>query len=651
MKVPVLLPNIFDHPFTYTSKEKLKIGDYVEVPFGKKKMIGIIWDDFEEGPKKKFKIKDIIKKFTKDPLENKTIKFLNWFSDYNIVPKGMALKLHLVNNSLEEDYKADTYDQFNKKHPTKDYSLNIQQKKSLLEIEKGDKNFRVHVLQGTTGSGKTIVYFNAIKKKLNEGYQSLILLPEIGLTKEFEKNFISFFGFKPAIWHSSVTKKNKKIIWSGLKSGKIKVVIGARSALFLPFKKLGLITIDEEHDQSYKQDEGVNYHARDMAISRASFENIPINLISAVPSIETYKNIKAKKFHSSRLTERFRDAKLPDYEIIKIKKSEKKGTFISEELIEKVKENLSRNNQVLFFVNRRGYSPFVLCKNCLKTFDCPFCSINLVYHKLRNKVLCHYCGYSTEMERDCSSKDSKCDFSFSGPGVEKILEEIKKIFPDKNTLIFSSDTMNKKDSSSKIQEIIDNKINILIGTQLISKGFHFPNLNCIIVLDIDYSSRGYDLRSAEKTVQLYHQLSGRAGREGKPSTVYFQTMNLNSDYISQIVNPDPYIFLDKELILREKNLLPPFERFISIIVSAQNSKKSDQASFDLSEFLKKNLKVKILGPVNAPIYKVRGNYRNRILLRSAKNISAQKNLKMALKRFNIPKGIKLSVDVDPINFN
>jgi len=248
-------------------------------------------------------------------------------------------------------------------------------------------------------------------------------------------------------------------------------------------------------------------------------------------------------------------------------------------------------------------------------------------------------------------RSGKSDFSFSGPGVEKILEEIKKIFPDKNTLIFSSDTMNKKDSFSKIQEIIDNKINILVGTQLISKGFHFPNLNCIIVLDIDYSSRGYDLRSAEKTVQLYHQLSGRAGREGKPSTVYFQTMNFNSDYISQVVNPDPYIFLDKELNLREKNLLPPFERFISIIVSAQNSKKSDQASFELSEFLKKNLKVRILGPVNAPIYKVRGNYRNRILLRSAKNISAQKNLKMALKRFNIPKGIKLSVDVDPINFN
>ena len=217
MKVPVLLPNIFDHPFTYTSKEKLKIGDYVEVPFGKKKLIGIIWDNFEEGPKKKFKIKDIFKKFTKEPLENKTINFLNWFSDYNIVPKGMALKLHLINNSIDEDYKEDIYDQFNKKHPTKEYSLNKQQKKSLSEIERGDTNFRVHVLQGTTGSGKTIVYFNAIKKKLNEGYQSLILLPEIGLTKEFEKNFISFFGFKPAIWHSSVTKKNKKIIWSGLK--------------------------------------------------------------------------------------------------------------------------------------------------------------------------------------------------------------------------------------------------------------------------------------------------------------------------------------------------------------------------------------------------------------------------------------------------
>ena len=650
MKVPILLPNIFNYPFTYETNLNLKIGDFVIVPFGKSKITGVVWDEFEK-ESKKFIIKKVLYKLKVPSLKKNTIKFLNWFSEYNMIPRGMALKSVMLSGKVIEKLNNNNYQQYNENLKTEKVILSEEQKKSLVQMNKANKKFRVHVLQGSTGSGKTIVYFEALKNLLSKGSQCLIMLPEIGLTGQFKKKFIEFFGFKPAVWHSSVTKKNKKIIWSGLKSGKIKVVIGARSALFLPFKKLGLITIDEEHDQSYKQDEGVNYHARDMAISRASFENIPINLISAVPSIETYKNIKGKKFHSSRLTERFRDAKLPDYEIIKIKKSEKKGTFISEELIEKVKDNLSRNNQVLFFVNRRGYSPFVLCKNCLKTFDCPFCSINLVYHKIRNKVLCHYCGYSTEMERDCSSKESKCDFSFSGPGVEKILEEIKKIFPDKNTLIFSSDTMNKKDSSSKIQEIIDNKINILIGTQLISKGFHFPNLNCIIVLDIDYSSRGYDLRSAEKTVQLYHQLSGRAGREGKPSTVYFQTMNLNSDYISQIVNPDPYIFLDKELILREKNLLPPFERFISIIVSAQNSKKSDQASFELSEFLKKNLKVKILGPVNAPIYKVRGNYRNRILLRSAKNISAQKNLKMALKRFNIPKGIKLSVDVDPINFN
>ena len=295
MKIPVLVPNIFDHPFTYISHKKLNIGDYVLVPFGKIKITGVVWDHFEKKSSKEFKIKKIIEKIDIKPLNIKTIKFLNWFSEYNLIPKGMALKLHLLSNEAIEKQKCIEYDRYNIRNKPLKFELSYEQKSALNELNKNNKNFRVHLLQGITGSGKTMVYFESIKEKIDKGYQGLILLPEIGLTSEFEKKFKEYFGFEPALWHSGITKKRKKIIWSGLLNGKIKVVIGARSALFLPFNKLGIIIVDEEHDQSFKQDEGIIYNARDMAISRASFENVPINLISAVPSIETFENLKKKK--------------------------------------------------------------------------------------------------------------------------------------------------------------------------------------------------------------------------------------------------------------------------------------------------------------------------------------------------------------------
>ena len=402
------------------------------------------------------------------------------------------------------------------------------------------------------------------------------MLPEIGLTNQFEKKFIEFFGFKPAIWHSGITKKNKEIIWSGIINGEIKVVIGARSSLFLPFKKLGLIIVDEEHDQSYKQDEGIIYNARDMAISRASFENIPINLITAVPSVETYENIKKKKYNISKLTQRYKNASLPNYEIINLNDVKLENqSWISKEIINKVNSHLEKKDQVLFFLNRRGFSPNVLCKKCFNSFSCPNCSINLVYHKNKKNLLCHYCGFKSSLERNCT-KDGICDFIFSGPGVERISEEVKKNFPSKKIEIFSSDTMNKKSSKDKLEKIINNEIQILIGTQLISKGFHFPNLNCIVVVDIDLSSQGHDLRSAEKNLQLYHQLSGRAGRTGQSSTVYFQTYNYNTKMISDITDKNPEIFLDKEIEIRKKNNLPPFQRFISLILTGENEIKLEK---------------------------------------------------------------------------
>ena len=301
MKIPVLIPNIFNHPFTYETDLNLGIGDYVMVPFGKSSLTGIVWDHFEKQNNKNFLTKKISSRLDINPLSKKTINFLNWFSDYNLIPKGMSLKLHLLSGEAIVNFKKNEYKKFNEILPSINYQLNESQKKTYLEVSRLNEKFNVHLLQGATGSGKTLVYFNLIKDKIDQDKQALILLPEIGLTSEFEKKFIEFFGFKPAIWHSGITKKNKKIIWSGLASNKIKVVIGARSSLFLPFKKLGLIVVDEEHDQSYKQDEGVIYNARDMAVSRASFENIPINLVTAVPSLETYSNVIKKKILSFKI--------------------------------------------------------------------------------------------------------------------------------------------------------------------------------------------------------------------------------------------------------------------------------------------------------------------------------------------------------------
>ncbi len=651
MKYPILLPNIFDYPFTYESSFKLKVGEYVNVPFGKKIITGVVWDQFEKNGKKKFIIKSVIEKINIESLKKENIEFLNWFSEYNLVPLGMALKLHLLNGNAIEKQKKNEYLRYQSVIDKRKYELSDEQEITYRELVKNDNSFRVHLLQGTTGSGKTIVYFKAIEKILNQGKQSLILLPEIGLTGEFEKKFKDFFGFEAAVWHSKISPKRKKIIWSGLATKEIKVVIGARSSLFLPFKNLGLIVVDEEHDQSFKQDEGVTYNARDMAIARASTENIPINLVTAVPSIETYANIKNKKYSYSRLVNRFLNANLPKHHIIDLNQNKlAKKTFISIKTLEKVNEHLNKGDQVLFFINRRGFAPYVLCKKCLNVFSCPNCSINLVYHKNKKKLLCHYCGYSSSLQRKCIKKDT-CDFVFSGPGVEKIAEEAKVLFPTKKISIFSSDTMNKASGKDTLDKIISGEINILVGTQLISKGFHFPNLNCIIVLDIDLTSQGHDLRSAEKNLQLYHQLSGRAGRSGKPANVYFQTYNLSSKMINQITNEDPFKFLDHELELRKQNSLPPFERFVSLILSAENEKILDQESLKLKKILSDLTNEKVLGPVNAPIFKIKRNFRSRLLIRSKKTSKIQKKLKKILKEFKIPSGMKLTVDVDPISFN
>ena len=652
MEVPVLLPKVFNYPFTYSNDSKkiknLNQGDIVIVPFGKKKEIGVVWDKINH-TEKKINLKKIEKKISNICLNKKIIKFINWFSIYNIVPKGLILKMCLGNL---KDFELKKENQILKSEikATK-YILNDEQKNALEHLTSLGNKFNVSVLQGITGSGKTLVYFERISRLIQENKQALILIPEIFLTTQFKNRFKLFFGFEPAIWHSKVSINKKKDIWLSVAKNKIKIVLGARSALFLPFKKLGLIVVDEEHDSSYKQEDSVIYNARDMAISRASIENIPIHLITSIPSLETYRNIKIKKYSKIELKNRFENFPLPKTKIINLNLENLNKKSISDETIKIVNLYLEKKNQILFFLNRRGYAPFLICKKCGFRHICPNCSIYLTYHKILGKIICHHCGYKKETEKKCKDKSSSCEFSMYGPGVEKVFEELKVIFPKKVVKIFSSDYLNKKTQSENlIKEISEDKIDILVGTQMISKGFNFPKLNCIVVVDADFTGKGYDLRSTEKNIQLYNQLSGRAGRFSKDSMIVYQTINPENEVLKNITENITENFYINELKLRKHNNLPPYSRLISIIISSEKKENSYQGAQEIKRKIEKLNNIQILGPVDSPIFKKKKMFRTRLLIRSESNIICQKPLAKILENLKISSKIKLTVDVDPINF-
>ena len=653
MKVAVLFPKIFDYPFTYKSEisDSLKPGDFVKAPFGNTEITGIIWPQ-QQNTDKKFKIKKISKKIRINNLNPTMLEFISWFSKYNLVPLGMSLKMCLLNRDVVEKNFNEEFNQFKIKNINQKIVLNPEQKKSLAFIRNTGDNYNVNVLEGVTGSGKTLVYFKRIKDFLDKDLQALILLPEIALTSQFSRRFEEFFGASPAIWHSGTSKKNKSIIWKGILEDRIKIVIGARSSLFLPFKNLGTIIVDEEHDTSYKQDEGISYNARDMAITRASLENIPISLVTSIPSVETYNNIVNKKYHVTKIEKRYKEASLPNIEIINLHyENLGKNYWIANKTINKVNQYLDKGDQVLFFLNRRGYAPFVICKKCGYKFQCPNCSVNLNFHKALNKLLCHHCGHKSLLSRKCKD-NKKCDLKFCGPGLERIFAELKKIYPNKKIEMFSSDSLKKSKSVDNLLKKVEKKnIDILVGTQLLSKGFHFPKLNCIVVVDGDFTSHGYDLRSAEKNVQLYHQLSGRAGREGDTSTIFFQTYTPDDETLINISKNDPHIFLKKELLLRKEKKLPPFYRLISLVISGESESLIMKFAVNIKSKIPKINEVNVLGPVLAPIIKLKKKYRCRILIKYPKNLFMQKYLSQSLNKIKIIPGIKLEVDVDPINFS
>ncbi len=646
MKAQVLLPKIFNYPFTYNTLEHNKIGNLVEVPFGSKKEIGVIWKNNYSEPKNII-IKDISNQ-TQYSIDKKLIDFIEWFSNYNMVPIGLVLKM--VIGGTNKFIRIKDHPFKIKKTKKFTFKLNDEQLKALKFLEKENNKFDVSVLQGTTGSGKTLVYFERIKKIIENNSQALVLLPEIFLTNDFKSRFEEFFGFEPAIWHSKITPKQKRIIWKGIINNDIKVLIGARSALLLPFKKLGIIIVDEEHDSSYKQDEGVIYNARDMAISRANFQKIPIHLVTSVPSIETYNNIQKKKYRHVQLFKRFKDFPLPETKIINLNLKEIKKNFIANETVDYVKKYLEKGEQVLFFINRRGYAPYLICKYCGFKMVCSNCSLYLTFHKINNRAICHHCSFEKELKFKCKVHGD-CEFVMYGPGVEKIYEETKKIFPNKKISIFSSDYLKeKKNTKNLFEKIKENEIDILVGTQMISKGFNFPKLNCIVVIDADFSGRGYDLRTTEKNIQLYHQLSGRAGRFSSESLIIYQTLTPDNLTLNNLIKNKSEEFLKKELLLREKNKLPPFIRLIALIISSKDRNLSIQGAKEIKTKLSQVKDIDVLGPVDSPLLKIKKHFRTRLLIRFNNQNLMQKKITSVLNRLKISSKIKLTVDVDPIDF-
>ncbi len=508
------------------------------------------------------------------------------------------------------------------------------------------------LLDGVTGSGKTEVYFEAIAEALRQGKQALILLPEISLSAQFLERFERRFGVLPALWHSEVPTAQRRVTWTGVAEGKTKVVVGARSALFLPFADLGLIVVDEEHDASYKQEEGVLYHARDMAIVRARLGSFPVVLVSATPSLETMVNVQQNKYTYLNLPSRHAGARMPDIHVINLKATPpERQKFIAPPLQKALLEVFAAKEQSLLFLNRRGYAPLTLCRTCGHRFQCPSCAAWLVEHKRHSRLQCHHCGFAQQVPRNCPSCQAEDSFAACGPGVERIQEEVQLLIPDARTFILASDVITSPGMISKaVHDIEDHKYDIIIGTQIIAKGHHFPSLTLVGVIDADLGLAGGDLRAGERTFQLLHQVSGRAGRAEKPGRVFIQTYMPEQTVIKALAKNDRDEFLAVEAREREKAAMPPFGRLAALILSDPDENKLDVFCRSLAQKAPRYDDIRVLGPAPAPMGFLRGKHRRRFLIKAGKNLPIQKYLAEWLGNVKTPSSLQLKVDIDPQSF-
>ncbi len=520
-------------------------------------------------------------------------------------------------------------------------------------LESTGDGFSVSLLDGVTGSGKTEVYFEAIAAALARGKQVLVLMPEIALTNQFIARCEQRFGARPAEWHSGVSAPQRGRVWRAVAENKAKLVVGARSALFLPFPELGLIVVDEEHDQSYKQEERVAYQARDMAVVRGHLGLAPVVLSSATPSIESLVNAEQGRYRHIRLETRYKAAALPALAAIDMRAAlPERGRWLSPVLVEAVGETLARGEQALLFLNRRGYAPVTLCRSCGFKFECPNCSAWLVEHRFRRRLECHHCGTFAPIPEKCPKCGAEHSLVPCGPGVERIAEEVAELFPEARRVLLSSDlTPSISDLRETLREIEDREVDVIIGTQLVAKGHHFPGLALVGVVDGDLGLAQADPRAAERTFQLLNQVTGRAGRDAIPGRGLIQTYMPEHPVIQALVSGDRETFLEREIAARRDAGLPPFGRLASLLVSGSSREAVEGYARAVALAAPPAAKIQVLGPAEAPLSVIRGRHRYRLLVKSAREADLQAYLRLWLSQVPKAKGdVRLTVDVDPYSF-
>ncbi len=695
---------------------QIRAGDIVSVPLGGGYALGIVWGDEIDADELDYNLKSIQAVTDHAHIPGRLRELIEWTASYTMASIGMVAKMAMPISSIFQQeqlvtlYKP-TKDALSAKGLTtkrqsvlqhlektgpatapeisdvvgvsasmvysmekagllqpvsrderfkvKDYNidlpkLNADQERAAQRLVQNvkDQSFQVSLLDGVTGSGKTEVYFYAIQEAIERGDQALIMVPEIALTQQFTKRFQDRFEGKPCFWHSNMSVNDRKRAYKDIASGRARVIVGARSALFLPFKSLSLIIVDEEHDHSYKQEDKVIYQGRDIAVKRGHIENCPVVLVSATPSLETHVNCMQDRYERLRLPDRHAGALMPDMKVIDMRQEKVSKTFfISPALHEAMQETLNRGEQVMLFLNRRGYAPLTLCRSCGHRIQCPNCSAWLVEHRDKRKLKCHHCSYTDWRPKTCPECDAEDSLVPIGPGVERVRDDATVLFPDHNILVLSSDTHQVQSQLLEaLEDIRNKKIDIIVGTQILAKGHHFPNLTCVGVIDADLGLTGGDLRASERTYQLLHQVSGRAGRAEKKGTVYLQSYQPEHRVIQALIDHDRDKFLYTEVVERQEAKMPPFGRMAGIIISSENEKKAEQQARACVVQIPQIDGVRILGPIQAPLYKLRKNYRWRLLVITDKKINLQKVIEIWLASVQTIKNTRIQVDIDPYTF-
>ena len=512
--------------------------------------------------------------------------------------------------------------------------------------------FSVTLLDGVTGSGKTEVYFETISAAITTNRQVAVLLPEITLTEDWLARFEKRFGAPATVWHSGLPMSVRRRTWRAVLGGSAKLVVGARSALLLPYRNLGLIIVDEEHDSSFKQEDGVIYNARDMAVVRGRIGGFPVILSTATPSLDTIDNVWRGRYGHVSLPRRHASAKLPEISAIDMRLEQlEPGRWLSPTLCAAIRDTLLAQEQVVLFLNRRGYAPLTLCRACGYRMACPHCTAWLVEHRSQGKLRCHYCGYHMPIPRICPACEAEDRFSTCGPGVERIAVETSERFPGARLEIMSSDTVDGPGAAADlVARMRDRSIDILIGTQILAKGFHFPWLTLVGVIDSDLGLSGGDLRAAERTYQLLHQVSGRAGRGDRPGRAFLQTYQPSHPVISALVAGDRDRFLEAEAVSRQQFEMPPYGRLAAVIVSGPDEEEVDRTAARLGRTAPRQDGIDVLGPVPAPFAVIRNRHRRRLLLRARKGMNVQVVIRRWISPIRTRGGTRIVVDIDPYSF-